>query len=136
MRRLTRASSSTSGGWLRKCDLSKWRNDVEPGTKFQALDQVRVGDVEPAERDQISEIAAARLRCELEIITVVRDMETVERPMEALQIETVRNFARSLRHSLNNVDVRQLERIQPINDIRVGRLRIAVEPAAVDRAQR
>lgn len=63
----------------------------------QALDQVRVGDIGPAEGDQVCAIGPARFERKCQVITVVGDVRPHECAPQYLQIEAGGHFPWTLR---------------------------------------
>ena len=61
--------------------------NVQARADPQALYEVGIGNIEPAERDEISEIAMARLKGQPQVIAVIGDIEPLERPPQNLEVE-------------------------------------------------
>ena len=90
---------------------------IEPRSDAQALHKIGISNVKPTERNQVCEIALARVQGEWQIVAIVADIEPLECPPQDLKIESIWNFTRSLGRSFDDVDVSQTKAIQVVHDI-------------------
>src|SRR5664280_2293086 len=90
---------------------------IEPRSDAQALHKIGISNVKSAERDQVCKIALARLQGKCQIIAIIGNIESLERPPQFLKIESIWNLAWSLGRSLDDMDVSQVKAIQVLHDI-------------------
>src|ERR1019366_4079037 len=90
---------------------------IEPRSDAQALHKIGISNVMPAERDQVCEIALARVQGEFQIVAIIGNIEPLECPPKDLKIESIWNLARPLGRAFDDVDVRQTKEIQVVYDI-------------------
>lgn len=62
---------------------------------FQALHQIRVGDEQAAEGDQVELAGCASLLGQRQVVAVIGNVQTVEQAAHDLQVETLRELARA-----------------------------------------
>ena len=67
--------------------------NVQPCADPQAFHEVGIGNVEPAEADEIRQIATTRLKGEPQVIAVIGDIAPLERPPQNLEVEPTWHFA-------------------------------------------
>lgn len=100
--------------------------DIQRGTRAQALDEVGVGDVEPAEGDEVCEIQPTGLLCQTQIIAVVGDVTAIELSPQKWEVKSRHGVPRSLRYPFDYVQIGKFEDIEPLDDAAVRPGRIAV----------
>ena len=98
---------------------------VQRRALLQAFDQVGVGNERFSKRDQVGGVGLEHLVRQIEIIAVVGDIGAAKALAQACIVER-RDIARAAGRAFDDVDVGQLQRVEPIDDVIEQRLRIAV----------